>query len=88
MAEEKESEILRETDLTRKICMGEGKQFKNERCPNFDVLTKECRLLRDNPLEVLYKQERCLPEWEFQHRAHKILKKNFPKSLWREDLDL
>jgi hypothetical protein len=88
MVEEQEREFLRESDLARKICMGEGKQFKNERCPNFDVLTKECKLLRDNPLEVLYKKERCLPEWEFQWRAHKILKKNYPRSLQREDVDL
>ena len=31
MAEEQEREILRESNLARKICKGEGEQFHNER---------------------------------------------------------
>ena len=61
MAEEQEREVLRESDLARKICKGEGELFNGERCEHFDVLTWECKLLRDNPIEAVY-EKRCLPE--------------------------
>lgn len=87
MAGEQEGEVLGGSKLARKYCKGEGKQFHNERCKHFDPLTWECVLLRHHPLKALYKKERCLPEWKFQRKAHKILKK-YPKRLRREDVDV
>jgi hypothetical protein len=86
MVEEQDREVLRESELARKICMGEGKQFKNERCPHFDVLTWECVLLRDNPIRAVY-EKRCLLKREFYAKAHIFLTK-YPMDFRGEDVDL
>lgn len=86
MAEEQEREVLRESDLARKFCRGEGELFNGERCEHFDVLTWECKLLRDNPIEAVFEQ-RCLPKTVFYARAFKIMK-GYPKDLRKEALDL
>ncbi len=86
MVEEQEREVLRESDLARKICKGEGDLFKGERCEHFDALTWECVLLRDNPIEAVY-EKRCLQKREFYAKAHIFLAK-YPMDFRGEDVDL
>jgi hypothetical protein len=86
MVEEEEPEFLRESDLAREICRGEGERFKGERCEHFDVLTRECELLRDNPIGAVY-GKRCLSREEFNARAFRVME-DYPKDLQEEAFDL
>ncbi len=86
MVGEQEREVLRESDLARKICKGEGELFDGERCEHFDVLTWECVLLRDNPIEAVY-GKRCLQKKEFYAKAH-IFLTHYPEHLRGEHVDL
>jgi hypothetical protein len=86
MVEEQEREVLRESDLARKLCKGEGELFDGERCEHFDVLTWECKLLRDNPIEAVY-EKRCLPRKEFDARALVVMR-DYSEDLREEDVDL
>lgn len=75
---------MAKTDFVNSICKGKEKRFRGEVCESYDQNTKECALLRDEPLQVVFKKGRCQP---FENIVRKLVIKYLRKFKYQESLD-
>lgn len=75
---------MAKTDVVNSICKGEEKRFRGEVCEYYDQNTKECTLLRDEPLRVVFEKGRCQP---FENIVRKRVIKYLREFKYQESLE-